>query len=106
MNSTRAKIELDKPKLKPQPNTLPNGQFYEKPSVEIMREKMIEMVNKKHLNKNDWNRTIFIDSGDVGTTEFKLKQDKIDFLIHSGVKGVDDYFLWKNNDLVWKQYPK
>jgi NTE family protein len=66
----------------------------------------IEMVNKKHLNKNDWNRTIFIDSGDVGTTEFKLKQDKIDFLIHSGVKGVDDYFLWKNNDLVWKQYPK
>lgn len=48
MNSNRAKIELDKPKLKPQPNTLPNGQFYEKPSVEIMREKMIEMVNKKN----------------------------------------------------------
>lgn len=66
----------------------------------------IEMVNKKHLNKNDWNRTVFIDSGDVGTTEFKLKQSNVDFLIHSGVRGVDDYFFWKNNDLKWKQFPK
>ena len=40
----------------------------------------IEMVNKKHLNDNDWNRTVFIDSGDVGTTEFKLQQNKINFL--------------------------
>lgn len=48
MNNARAKLELDKPKPKPQPNTLPNGQFYEKPSVEIMREKMIEMINKKN----------------------------------------------------------
>jgi hypothetical protein len=40
-NNIRVKQELERPKLKPQPNSLPNGQFYEKPSVEIMREKMM-----------------------------------------------------------------
>ncbi len=66
----------------------------------------IEMVNKKHLNKNDWNRTIFIDSGDIGTTEFKLSKDKIEFLINSGKRSVDDYFFWKNNDFKWSKFPK
>lgn len=66
----------------------------------------VEMVNNKHLNQNDWNRTVFIDSGNVSTTEFDLNKDKIDFLIHSGIRGVDDYFFWKNNDLKWKNFPK
>ncbi len=66
----------------------------------------IEMVNKKHLNSNDWCRTVFIDSGDVNTTEFNLKPTKIQFLIASGIRAVDDYFFWKNNDSKWSNYPK
>jgi len=66
----------------------------------------LEMVNKKHLNNNDWNRTVFIDSGNVGTTEFKLSKEKIDFLINSGKNAVDDYFKWKSNELKWSNFPK
>ncbi len=66
----------------------------------------VEMVNKKHLNRNDWNRTVFIDSGDVNTTEFNLKKDKVDFLITSGMRAVDDYFFWKNSDSKWSNFPK
>lgn len=35
---------------------------------------MQETANKKHLNKNDWNRTIFIDTLDVETTDFDLSK--------------------------------
>lgn len=67
---------------------------------------VIDMVNKKHLNQNDWNRTIFIDSGNVGTTDFKLNKEKINFLINSGIRGVDDYFFWRNNDANWNKFPE
>lgn len=67
---------------------------------------MMEMANKKHLHNDDWNRTIFIDSLDVKTTDFKLSDDKINALISNGQKAVNDYFLWKDNDNKWSNFPK
>ncbi len=67
---------------------------------------IMDMVNKKHLHKNDWNRTIFIDSLDVKTTEFKLSKEKIKALIDNGKKAVNEYVVWKNNDLKWSTLPK
>jgi NTE family protein len=66
---------------------------------------MMEMANKKHLHQNDWNRTIFIDTLDVKTTDFKLSSQKIQDLITSGRLGVNDYFKWKDSDVVWNKLP-
>lgn len=66
---------------------------------------MMEMANKKHLHQNDWNRTIFIDTLDVKTTDFKLGNDKINALVQSGRKGVTDYFAWRDADAHWANVP-
>ena len=55
------------------------------------------MANKKHLHKNDWNRTIFIDTLDVNTTDFDLPESKIKALLKNGKKGVSDYFHWRDD---------
>jgi NTE family protein len=67
---------------------------------------MMDMVNKKHLHKNDWNRTVFIDSMDVKTTEFKLSKEKIRDLIENGKIAVKHYFKWKNSDKTWSKIPE
>ncbi|MEA3514517.1 MAG: patatin-like phospholipase family protein [Nanoarchaeota archaeon] len=56
-----------------------------------------ESANKKHLHKNDWNRTIFIDTIGVKTTDFNLSKKKINALMTMGEQGVISYFKWKNN---------
>ena len=66
---------------------------------------MMEMANKVHLHKNDWNRTIFIDTLDVKTTDFDLPESKIKALIDSGKEGVRKYFNWRNNDAEWSKKP-
>jgi len=66
---------------------------------------MMDMANKAHLEAEDWNRTIFIDTLDVKTTDFKLKEEKIRTLIESGEKGVKDYFEWRDKDDVWNKLP-
>lgn len=66
---------------------------------------LMEMANKVHLHSNDWNRTIFIDTLDVQTTDFKLPDNKIKELIASGKTGVEKYFDWRNSDPVWSVKP-
>lgn len=61
-----------------------------------LREFIYSMANKKHLHKNDWNRTIFIDTLDVRTTDFDISREKINTLIESGKTGVKNYFDWRN----------
>jgi NTE family protein len=56
---------------------------------------MMEMANKKHLHTNDWNRTIFIDTGDVKTTDFTLPAEKVLELTKSGKKSAKKYMEWK-----------
>ena len=56
---------------------------------------MHQMANKKHLHANDWNRTVFIDTLDVGTTDFNISILKISELIESGRQGVIDHFTWR-----------
>jgi NTE family protein len=66
---------------------------------------LMEMANKVHLHNNDWNRTIFIDTLDVKTTDFDLPDTKINELIASGKTGAVKYFEWRNNDPVWSKKP-
>ncbi len=57
----------------------------------------MEGMNKIHLHKNDWHRTIFIDSLNVRTTQFDLDQKTIQDLVESGQKGATKYFEWFEN---------
>lgn len=58
---------------------------------------MHSMANKKHLHKNDWGRSVFIDSLDVNTTDFDIPVEKVNALIESGVKGVQKHFNWRDS---------
>ncbi len=53
---------------------------------------IMESANKRHLHKSDWDRTIFIDTLGVGTTEFGISKKRADALVESGRQGVRKYF--------------
>lgn len=50
-----------------------------------------------HLHSDDWQRTIYINTLDVKTTDFKLKNEKKLALINEGIKGTEEYFKWFEN---------
>ena len=67
---------------------------------------LMDYANKVHLRTPDWNRTIFIDTLDVKTTQFDLPQDKIEALLESGRVNTEKYFKWRDTDPVWGKFPK
>lgn len=54
-----------------------------------------EMANLRHLHRNDWNRTVFIDCLGVKATDFSLSSDMQERLIQSGRQGVREHFAWR-----------
>ncbi len=56
---------------------------------------MSEMANKTHLHTNDWNRTVFIDIGQIQTTQFNLSTDEINDLVQHGKNYTAKYFEWE-----------
>ena len=66
---------------------------------------MMEMANRAHLKPDDWNRTIFIDTLGVKTTDFQGVKTRIPELIKSGEDAVKNYFNWRDNDKVWSSIP-
>jgi len=65
---------------------------------------MRSMASKLHVQDDDWNRTIAIDTTGIGVTEFDLSQGKINTLIENGRKGVDGYFNWRNTVAVQSKF--
>src|SRR3989338_6131497 len=61
---------------------------------------LTDNLNKMHLHKNDWHRTIHIDALGVGTTDFDLEDDTVDALIKSGRDCARIYFRWFDNPAV------
>lgn len=57
----------------------------------------LEGMNRRHLHKNDWHRTIFIDSLGIKTTQFDLTQQEVNNLVASGRQGAAAYFQWFDN---------
>lgn len=51
----------------------------------------------QHLHSDDWHRTIYINTLDVKTTDFKIKKEKKLALINEGIKGTEAYFKWFEN---------
>ena len=64
---------------------------------------VIESQGNTHLHSDDWQRTIYIDTLGVGTTDFGLSTETKAKLEASGHKGATNYFKWydsKNSDPV------
>jgi len=59
-----------------------------------LAETFMESQTNSHLHSDDWQRTIYIDTLGVKTTEFDLSDEKKRDLIESGRKGVKEYFEW------------
>jgi NTE family protein len=51
-----------------------------------------------HLHSDDWQRTVYIDTFDVGTLDFSLSEAKKQTLLDSGRKGAKAYFAWYDNE--------
>lgn len=55
---------------------------------------LMDAQSNYHLHSDDWQRTIYIDTLGVKTTEFKISEAKKKALIISGRKGTSHYFSW------------
>ena len=55
---------------------------------------MMESQQNQHLENEDWNRTIYIDVLDVGTTDFGISEERKTALIESGASGAKAYLSW------------
>jgi len=60
-------------------------------------ETYMESQSNSHLHSDDWQRTIYIDTLGVKTTDFDLSDEEKADLIESGRKGVKKYFDWFDN---------
>jgi len=66
-------------------------------SLNLIKTIMDSQANT-HLHSDDWQRTIYIDTLGVKTTDFSLKDAKKKAaLVESGRKGTEDYFKWFGN---------
>ncbi|MNE76710.1 hypothetical protein D3C80_1729630 [compost metagenome] len=55
---------------------------------------MLDIQTKVHLDSDDWKRTLYVDTLDVGTLDFAISEAKKRALIESGRQGVERYFAW------------
>lgn len=63
----------------------------------VLVHTMLSAQDNSHLHSDDWQRTVYIDSLGIGTTEFGLSDAKKRALVRSGADGVRQYFDWYDN---------
>jgi len=59
---------------------------------------IMEAQQNSHLHSDDWQRTIYIDTLGVKTTQFDLSDEVKERLVQSGRDGVTTYFKWFDED--------
>lgn len=55
---------------------------------------MLSAQDNRHLHSDDWQRTIYIDTCGVKTTDFVLTTEKKEELVISGIDHTEKYFKW------------
>lgn len=50
-----------------------------------------------HLHSDDWQRTVYINTLDVGTVDFDIPDARKQALIEEGIAGAERYFTWFEN---------
>lgn len=59
---------------------------------------VLEAQQSSHLHSDDWQRTVYIDTMGVQTTDFDLSDEKKKALVKSGSDGAINYFKWFDNE--------
>jgi NTE family protein len=59
---------------------------------------LIDFQNNVHLHSDDWQRTVYIDTLGVGSTDFKISDTKKKNLVESGKSHTIKYLEWYNGD--------
>ena len=57
-----------------------------------LAETLLNVQSNQHLHSDDWQRTIYIDTGDVSAVDFDLSCAKKEQLVDAGKDGVEVYF--------------
>ncbi|MCH8498922.1 MAG: patatin-like phospholipase family protein [Marinobacter sp.] len=55
---------------------------------------LLQVQENQHLHGDDWQRTVYINTLDVRTTDFNLSAAKKQALIEQGILGTERYFQW------------
>lgn len=55
---------------------------------------LINQQAKQHLHTDDWQRTVYINTLDISTTDFDITDEKKQALIEQGLQGAETYFQW------------
>jgi len=55
------------------------------------------LQENQHLHSDDWQRTLYINTLDVRTTDFNITAEKKKALLAQGVLGAETYFRWFEN---------
>lgn len=63
-------------------------------------ETIMQAQDNSHLHNDDWERTIYIDTKGVGTTDFSINSEKKNALVLSGKDGAEQFFKWYNGKTV------
>ena len=59
---------------------------------------LLDAQDSVHLHNDDWQRTVFIDTFDVGPIDFDISDSKKEKLVEAGRGFTEDYLEWYNND--------
>lgn len=55
---------------------------------------LMQVQENMHLHSDDWQRTLYINTLDVKTTNFDLSDEKKRALVQQGILGAENYFKW------------
>jgi NTE family protein len=55
---------------------------------------LMQVQENIHLHGDDWQRTLYINTLDVKTTEFELSDERKLALLEQGITGAENYFKW------------
>ncbi|MFQ5788430.1 MAG: patatin, partial [Thermodesulfobacteriota bacterium] len=58
---------------------------------------LMKSQESQHLHSDDWQRTIYIDTLGISTTDFDLSEKKKNALVESGRINIKKYFEWYEN---------
>jgi len=62
--------------------------------IKALLSTILDSQGNMHLHSDDWQRTVYIDTRGVATTDFGLTDAKKKELENSGRKGAETYFKW------------
>ena len=71
------------------------GDFFD--YIKALMTTILESQGNRHLHSDDWQRTIYIDTLGVGTTDFDLSEAMKKKLRESGRRSTETYFKWFDN---------